>query len=154
MRHRDDGGIACRLLPEFLDRAELRGAGKLKTKGQLEAEISDAIVRFELEYMGRGPEEAKTYLVEDMAIVRLRGVLTPAEKHLAGADAASDGPGLVKEVRRQLIEQARPLLEAIILDVTGEQVRSIHTDISTRTGERIIVFSLEGPSRFAADPRA
>jgi uncharacterized protein YbcI len=116
----------------------------MKTKGQLEAEISDAIVRFELEYMGRGPEEAKTYLIEDMALVRLRGVLTPAEKHLANASDSRSGPGLVKEVRRELIEQARPLLEAILLDVTGQRVRSIHTDISTHTGERIIVFSLEG----------
>jgi uncharacterized protein YbcI len=122
----------------------------MKTKGQLEAEISDAIVKFELEYMGRGPEEAKTYLVDDMVIVRLRGVLTPAEKHLANAGGASSGPGLVKEVRRELIEQARPLLEAIMSDATGEGVRSIHTDISTHTGERIIVFTLQGPSHFLA----
>jgi uncharacterized protein YbcI len=121
----------------------------MKTKGQLEAEISDAMVRFELEYMGRGPEEAKTYLIDDLAIVRLRGVLTPAEKHLASAGDVRSGSRLVKEMRRELIEQARPFLEAIILDVTGQKVRCLHTDISAQAGERIIVFTLEGPTRFA-----
>ena len=122
-----------------------------KTKGQLEAEISDAIVRFELEYMGRGPEEARTYLVDDMVLVRLRGVLTPAERQLAGADGTPQGRELVKQVRRELIEKARPLLEAIIADVTGQAVRSLHTDISTLLGERIIVFSLAGPAQLPAD---
>ena len=122
-----------------------------KTKGQLEAEISDAIVRFELEYMGRGPEEARTYLVDDMVLVRLRGVLTPAERQLAGVDGTPQGRELVKQVRREHIEKARPLLEAIIADVTGQAVRSLHTDISTLLGERIIVFSLAGPVQFPTD---
>jgi uncharacterized protein YbcI len=116
-----------------------------KTKGQLEAEISDAIVRFEVDYMGRGPEEARTYIVDDLVLVRLRGVLTPAERQLAGADGTPHGRELVKQIRGELIEKARPLLEAIIADVTGQSVRSLHTDISTRHGERIIVFSLSGP---------
>ena len=118
-----------------------------KTKGQLEAEVGDAIVKFELDYMGRGPEEVRTYIVEDMVIVRLRGVLTLAEKQLAGVDGTPQGRALVKEVRQELIEKARPLLETIIRDVTGQEVRSLHTDISTRIGERIIVFSLAGPVR-------
>lgn len=123
----------------------------MKTKGQLEAEISDAIVRFELDYMGRGPGEARTYIIDDLVLVRLRGVLTPAERQLAGVDGTPHGRALVKEVRRELIEKARPLLEVIIHDVTGRAVRSLHTDISTRVGERIIVFSLEGPVRLRTD---
>jgi uncharacterized protein YbcI len=122
-----------------------------KTKGQLEAEISDAIVRFELDYMGRGPEEARTYLIDDLVVVRLRGVLTPAERQLGGPDGTAQGRELVKQVRRELIEKARPLLEAIIADITGQSVRSVHTDISTMTGERIIVFSLAGVVRLPVD---
>jgi uncharacterized protein YbcI len=121
-----------------------------KTRGQLEAEISDAIVRFELDYMGRGPEEARTYLIDDMVVVRLRGVLTPAERQLAGPDGPPQGRELIKQVRRELIEKARPLLETLISDVTGQAVRSIHTDISTTQGERLIVFSLVGPVRIPA----
>lgn len=123
----------------------------MKTRGQLEAEIGDAIVKFELDYMGRGPEEAKTYIIDDLVLVRLRGVLTPAERQLAGVDGTPHGRELVKEIRRELIEKARPLLEAIIGDVTGQSVRSLHTDISTHTGERIIVFSLCGPVHFPAN---
>ncbi len=122
-----------------------------KTKGQLEAEISDAIVRFELDYMGRGPEEARTYIVDDLVLVRLRGVLTPAERQLAGPDGTTQGRELVKQIRRELIEKARPLLETIVADITGQGVRSVHTDISTISGERIIVFSLAGPVRLPVD---
>ena len=116
----------------------------MKTKGQIEAEISEAIIRFEREYMGRGPEETRSYLLGDMILVRLQGVLTPAEKHLAdSSDYAEDGR-LIKQVRMQLIEKARMLLEAIVHDITGRSVVSLHTDISTRTGERVIVWTLDG----------
>jgi uncharacterized protein YbcI len=115
-----------------------------KTKGQLEAEIGEAIIKFEREYMGRGPESARTYIMDDFIVVRLQGVLTPAEKQLAKSESESHGRTLIKQVRMELLEKARPLLEAIIRDITGQSIRSLHTDISTVTGERIIVFSLVG----------
>ncbi|MEI8387650.1 MAG: DUF2294 domain-containing protein [Verrucomicrobiota bacterium] len=116
----------------------------MKTKGQMEAEISEAIVKFEREYMGRGPEETRTYLLDDIIIVRLHGVLTPAERQLARSDSEGHGRALIKQVRMELLEKARPLLETIIRDITGQTVKSLHTDISTVTGERIIVLSLAG----------
>ncbi len=115
-----------------------------KTKGQIEAEISEAFVKFEKEYMGRGPDETKTYILEDMVVIRLRRVLTPAEQQLAKAGDDARGRTLIKQVRTELIEKARPLLEPIIAELTGKRVKSLHTDISTITGERIIVFTLEG----------
>jgi uncharacterized protein YbcI len=116
----------------------------MRTKGQIEAEISDAVVKFEREYMGRGPEETRSYLLGDMILVRLKGVLTPAEKALAESTHRSDGGTLVKQVRMQLLEKARPLLEAIVRDATGRSVVSLHTDISTKTGERVIIWTLDG----------
>ncbi len=71
----------------------------MKTKGQIEAEISEAIIKFEKEYMGRGPDETKTYIIDDMVLVRLKGVLTPAEKQLAKADENTKGRTLIKQVR-------------------------------------------------------
>jgi uncharacterized protein YbcI len=112
-------------------------------KGQIEAEISEALIKFEKEYMGRGPDETKTYLFDDIIVVRLQRVLTPAEKQLAKADESTKGRGLVKQVRTELLEKARPLLEATISGITARKVISLHTDISTVTGERIIVFTLE-----------
>ncbi|MCD6393601.1 MAG: DUF2294 domain-containing protein [Planctomycetes bacterium] len=114
-----------------------------KTKGQTEAEISKAIIQFEKEYMGRGPDETKTYLLSDMVIVRLRGVLTPAEKQLARSDDNLKGRALIKQVRIELLEKARPLLENIIQNILATKVTSMHTDISTVTGERVIIFTLE-----------
>lgn len=116
----------------------------MSTKGALEAAISEALIRFEREYMGRGPEETKTYIVDEMVLVRLRGVLTPAEKQLIGAEDGITGRNLVKQVRIELLEKARPLLEKIIHDITKRKVRTLHTDISTVIGERIIIFTLDG----------
>jgi len=111
-----------------------------QTKGQIESQISEAIIKFEKEYMGRGPMETKTYIIKDMIFIRLKGVLTPAEEQLA---KTADGSELIKKIRIKLLEGARLLLENIISDLTGYQVKSLHTDISTKTGERIIIFILE-----------
>lgn len=118
------------------------------TRGESELEIAKAIVKFEREYMGRGPEDARVFLFDDIIFIRLRGVLTPAEKQLAKTENAATGQKLIKEVRQELLEKARPLLEAIIKSILGFKVRSMHTDISTLTGERIIVFTLEGKPSF------
>lgn len=117
-------------------------------KGEAESKISQAIITFEREYMGRGPEEAKTFIFDDTVFIRLRGVLTPAEKQLANTEDNQKGRSLIKEVRLELLEKARPLLEAIINDILGCGVVSLHTDISTTTGERIIIFTLERVLRF------
>lgn len=109
-------------------------------KGQMEDSISKALIKFEKEYLGRGPQEVKTFILGDMILVRLKGILTPAEQHLAKTE---EGKALVKQVRIQLIENSRLLLEEIIEDLTGASVISLHTDISTVTGERIFVFTLD-----------
>lgn len=135
----------------FLLRAPERQRVITRTRGEVEAEISQAIVKFEREYMGRGPEDCKVYIFQDVVFVRLRGVLTPAEKQLAKAEDAVAGRKLIKEVRQELLEKARMLLETIITDALDVKVRSLHTDISTATGERIIVFTLEGKPEFRYD---
>jgi uncharacterized protein YbcI len=119
------------------------------SKGQIEADISEALIKFEKEYMGRGPEETKTYIIDDIILIRLKRVLTPAEQQLAGTSNETTGRILIKRVRTELLEKARPLLEQIIIDLTGKRVKSLHTDISTITGERIIILTLESPVVFA-----
>ena len=111
----------------------------MKTKGQIEAEVGNAITKFELEYMGRGPKETKTYIIDDMVVVRLKGVLTDAERHLT---KTQEGRDLIKKVRATMLESARDLLSRVILDIVGVNVTSLHTDISTNTGERMIIFTL------------
>jgi len=111
----------------------------------MEAEIGETVIRFEKEYMGRGPLETKTYLIDDMVLVRLKGVLTQAEHQLAKAPEGSKGRELIKQMRVELVERGRPLLEGAIETVTRRKVVSLHTDISTMTGERVFVFTLDGP---------
>ena len=116
----------------------------MKTKGELEAEVSTAIMRFKREYMGRGPQDVRTYLLDDMALVRLKGVLTPAEQRLAQVEDPHRGRDLIKRVRIELIEHGRELLEEALTAILGVGIVSLHSDISTRTGESILLFTLDG----------
>ena len=114
----------------------------MKTRGEIEAAICVGMGRFEQEYMGRGPKDINAHLVGDLLIVRLKGVLTAAEQQLLKDPAATRGRSLVKEMRSQLIESARPILSAIVLEAAGVPVVSLHCDISTVTGEKMVVFTL------------
>jgi len=110
------------------------------TKGQVQAKIAQEMIKFEKEYMGRGPLEAQAHIIDDMVLVRLKGVLTPAETHLS---VSAQGADLIKRTREKLIESARDMLSEMITGIVGCNLKSLHTDISTRTGERVIVFILE-----------
>lgn len=113
---------------------------KRRTRGELEAEFTNAMIKFEKEYLGRGPKEVKTTFLGDMIIVRLRGILTPAEMKLS---ESREGRELVKETRRQLFESSRPLIEAMVKEIADCAVISLHTDMSTKTGERIVVLTVD-----------
>ena len=114
----------------------------MKTHGEIEAAVSDGIARFEQNYMGRGPKVIHTYLIDDFLVVRLKGVLTVAEQQLVAALPAEKGRDLLKQVRIHLVETARPTMEAMIEEVTGVKVVSLHHDISTVTGEEVVLFTL------------
>ena len=112
-----------------------------KTKGAIEAEISKAFTHWEKNYLGRGSVSVKSDILRDMIIVSLRGILTPAEYSVC-----EDKEGLlsVKENRKSLVESGVEELKEIIFTITGFEVLSFHTDLSTRSGERIMVFKLSG----------
>jgi uncharacterized protein YbcI len=116
----------------------------MKTQGEIEAAICEGMAHFEQEYMGRGPKDIHAYLVGDLLVVRLRGVLTAAEQQLVKTLPAEKGRRLLKDVRAQLIETARPLIEALVQEVTGAKPVSMHHDISTVTGEEVVLFTLPG----------
>jgi uncharacterized protein YbcI len=126
-----------------------------RSRGQIEAEISDAMVKLHRERTGRGPTQVRTYLVEDLAIVRLQEVLTPSERQLTGNP---HGQSLVKQFHQQMYEVARKDLERIIENATGAKVVSLHNDVSTKSGEQIAIFVLDrdlGPLlRRSNDPPA
>jgi uncharacterized protein YbcI len=109
------------------------------SRGEIKAAFANAIIQFEKDHLGRGPVDARVYLIEDMVLVRLRGILTPIEMKLA---QNSEGHALIKQLRRQLLVNSRPFLEKIVEDVLGASILSLHSDISIQTGEQIMVFIL------------
>lgn len=110
------------------------------TKGQIEAEITKALIKFEKDHMGRGPKDAETHLINDIVLIRFKGVLTAAEQQLA---KNREGIELIKKIRSNLLENSRMILEQIITDITGAKVKSMHMDISTVTGEKVILFTVD-----------
>ena len=120
----------------------------MKTQGEFEAAICQSMSRFQMDFMGRGPSDIHAYLIDDLLIIRLRGVLTSAEQHLVRTLAAEKGRELLKQVRSHLIETARPTMEAMMQEITGVSVVSMHHDISTMTGEEVVLFALTGSPLF------
>lgn len=117
----------------------------MKTQGEIEAAICQGMTHFEQDFMGRGPKNIHAHLIGDLLVVRLQGVLTAAEQQLVKTLPTEKGRDLLKEVRTQLMETARPLLEVMVHDITGAQVVSLHHDISTVTGEEVVLFTLANP---------
>ena len=117
----------------------------MKTQGEIEAAICEGITRFEQEYMGRGPKDIRAHLIDDILFVRLQGVLTAAEQHLVKSLPAEKGRDLLKQVRTHLLETARPLMEAMVQESPACKVVSMHHDISTVTGEEVVLFTLTEP---------
>jgi uncharacterized protein YbcI len=125
----------------------------MKTQGEIEAAICEGVGRFEKEYMGRGPKAIHAHLIDDLLVVRLQGVLTAAEQQLVNILPAEKGRDLLKQVRTHLVETARPLMETMVQEATGVEVTSLHHDISTLTGEEIVVFTLARQPQFRATSR-
>lgn len=109
------------------------------TKGQVEAKISEATTKFEIEYMGRGPKQIKTKIVDDLIIIRLTGFLTPAEQKLAEKE---DGVDLIKKLRTVLFESSQDYFKSLIRQIIDIDIISVHSDVSTKTGEKIIVITV------------
>jgi uncharacterized protein YbcI len=114
----------------------------LKTRGENESAICKVIGRFERDHMGRGPKQIHAHLIGDLLLIRLQGVLTAPEQHMVEVLPVEKGRDLLKQVRTQLIETARPIIEAMIQQTVGVKVLSLHHDISTTTGEEVVLFTL------------
>jgi len=128
----------------------IRHSRKSKNLTQSESEdaICDGIIRFQEEYLGWTSEQVHVHFLKDMLVVRIRGVLTLAERQLSKSSMPEKGRDLIKQARKQLLELARPMLESIVHEAAGVKVTSMHHDISTVTGEEVVVFSLSGAPQF------
>lgn len=119
----------------------------LKSRCEIETAVSNSLMRFAQEYLGQGARNIRAYMLKGLLVVRLHGALNAAEQRLLRTSEKTRGRELVKQLRKELIETARPILAALVAEDTGLTVISMHHDISTVTGEEVIVFTLvEAPS--------
>jgi uncharacterized protein YbcI len=125
----------------------------MKTQAGIEAGICEGMTQLVQEYIGRGPKNIQAHLLGDLIVVRLVGVLTVAEQHLVKTLPSEKGRDLLKNVRTHQMETARPLLGAMVQEITGAKVLSLQHDISTVTGKEVVIFTLAGPPRFAKPRR-
>jgi len=127
--------------PRSLPNSPVGHDAVLRSQGEIEADVCDVIRRYSIEYLGRGPRDVRAHLIGDMLLIRANGVLTVLEQHLVKR-GEEHGVLLLKQIRSQLITLARCEIEAMIRMITGVNVLSLHQDISTVTGEEVIVFTL------------
>ena len=113
----------------------------MKTKEEIEDAVGEEINRFEQDYMGRKPKDIQVHLLGDLLVIRLRGILAAAEQNLVKS-LAENGRDLLKRVWSHLIETTRPVMEAMVEKVTGVKILTMHHDISTITGEEVVLFTL------------
>lgn len=111
-----------------------------RTKGEMEGAIRTAIIKFEQEFMGRGPDDVKAFIVRDLVVARLKGVLTPAERQLA---KTAEGVEMVKRLRQNLIAQGRDKLCEQVSEITGAKTIALFTDIDVQLSERVFVFTVD-----------
>lgn len=116
----------------------------MRSRGEIEAAVCSAVARFQQDYLGRGPRDIQTRLIENTLVVHLRGVLSVAEQRLIEGHTPGDGRGaeLVRQLRSHLVLAARPVLERLVADATGGRPVNVHHDISIVTGEEVIVITL------------
>ncbi|HEV3085007.1 MAG TPA: DUF2294 domain-containing protein [Gemmataceae bacterium] len=120
----------------------------MKSQGEIEAAVCEGMSHFEQNYMGRGPKEIHAHLINNLVLVRLQGVLTAAEQQLAKSLPADKGRDLLKQVRTHLLKTSRSVMETMVEKITGINVISLHHDISTVTGEEVVLFTLAQPPVF------
>jgi CheY-like chemotaxis protein/uncharacterized protein YbcI len=125
---------------------------KTLTEAESQGAICGCFIRFQADYLGWRSEEIQVHFINDLLLIRILGSLTLAECQLAKASTPAKGRDLIKEVRKQLLEVARPMLESMVHEVAGVKALSMHHDISTVTGEEVVLFPLAEMPRFASDP--
>ena len=118
------------------------------TQAESEAAICYGIIRFQEEYLGWRSQQVHAHFIKDLLVIRIDGVLALAERQLAKSLSPEKGRDLIKQTRNQLIELARPMLESLVHEAVGVKVLSMHHDISTVTGEEMVIFPLAEAPRF------
>lgn len=115
---------------------------------RVEETIGNALTRLMKQQVGRGPENLKVYLIDDMILLRLKNVLTAAEAQVA---ATPEGRRLVEQFRTSLLDAWRAMLLTLVAQAVGAQVVCIHSDLDTAADHLVIIIVLDRKIAMVAD---
>src|SRR5437763_12358345 len=86
--------------------------------GDILARLSDNMVRAKKEFFGKGPEQAKSYMLDDMLFVVMRGGLTTAEQTMLRFGRQN----MVRQFRQLFENEMTELLTTMVEQTTGRTV--------------------------------
>lgn len=117
-------------------------ADHLEHGGGLLAKISNEIVRAQKQYFGKGPVQAKSYMLDDMLFVVLRGGITVAEETMLELGQ----PGLVREFRQAFETQMKDRFCRLVEELTGRRVLNYQSQIMFDPHVVVEIFIFDGPA--------
>jgi len=106
----------------------------------MEAEVANAVVRFQREQQGRGPTEVRAHLLGDLILVRSNGIFTPTESRLA---VSEEGRRLIRSARQELRAISHLEIEEIIAGIVGAKILRSYFDIHVDEAEMVEIYVLE-----------
>lgn len=110
--------------------------------GRLLAQISTSIVAILREHYGRGPMKAKTYALDDIVVVVMRGMGFTA---LEQTHMDSGHPARVVEMREQFQEVMAERYREMIEELTGRRVVAFLSQAHVEPDITVEMFFVDGP---------
>ena len=93
--------------------------------GDMLARLSDEMVRAKKQFFGKGPEQAKSYMLDDMLFVVMRGGLTRAEETMLRFGRET----MVRQFRQLFEDEMTELLTGLVEQTTGRKVVNYQSQI-------------------------
>ncbi|OGS45822.1 MAG: hypothetical protein A2539_05480 [Elusimicrobia bacterium RIFOXYD2_FULL_34_15] len=110
-----------------------------KSKQDIEYKISQEISKILRTQLGEYSDNIIVQIIEDNIIIRIKNILTPAERQIIGKQ---EGVKLVSELKNNIFEKVKPILEKIIINTTNAEVIDIYSSVDIKNNERVGVFTL------------
>ena len=125
--------------PEALTAVDMSGEADIERRGDQRAKISNAMVALKKRFYGKGPERARSYLVDEYVFCAMEGGLTRNEEVLveAGQEHA------VRQYRLLFQETMTKTTTEAIEQITGRRVVGYHSQITFRPTRAFEIFVLE-----------
>ena len=109
----------------------------------LAEKVTNAMVAAQKEYFGRGPVHAKSYFVDDLLFIVMRGSQTRAEKTMLEEFGQEDK---VRDFRQAFENEMTRKLTGMIEEVTGRKVLTYQSQILFNPDVVVEIFVFDKPA--------